>query len=160
MKTAMKSHLIIKVDRSIRPAYPDWEGGVRHWGIDRRPAEYNLGSLALCRTYLMPKGGDKVTYFQDKGIIHFCLGFADFSEIQRKLSEFADGVDVFRSYFGDEPIFALYDPIKGTSGCFKVSSLRVWKHEIIQEWQPVCQGFSGLAPHLAGESTFCPRRDA
>lgn len=91
---------IIRVDRSIRPAYPDWVTEVENLELeDTGPDEYDFTTVALWqydrqRRYLSLVNGHEVYgYLKKHSMLENCLSLRDGEEIQK--AEYA----VFRKFF-------------------------------------------------------------
>lgn len=90
---------MIRVDRSIRPVYPDWVKVVMHPELEAvGPAEYDLAKVELClhdeqKDGKWMKGTKLYSYLKETDRLKNCLGLHDALEIQKK------GIKVFRKLF-------------------------------------------------------------
>ena len=116
---------IIRVDRSIRPAYPDWTGVVMHPELENTGPE--RFDLAKVRDNLWlhdgQKNGGRVTgqviydHLKSTDTLKTCLGLRDGEEIQKK------GIEVFRQYFNGKAIFLWKSVVRHRDGGLSVPSL-------------------------------------
>ncbi len=92
---------IIRVDRSVRPAYPDWVEKAIHPELEcTGPAEYDLATAVSLWFHDLQKGGVTTgqviyDYLKKHGLLASCGSLPDALEIQKK------GVEVFRKIFGN-----------------------------------------------------------
>lgn len=96
---------IIRVNRSVRPTYPDFMEKVIHLELEcTGPAEYDLATAVSLWLHDGQKGSSttkgKVIYDHLKGhhMLRSCLSLQDALEIREK------GVTVFRKVFGDNDV--------------------------------------------------------
>ncbi|MEK9171661.1 MAG: hypothetical protein AAB782_00275 [Patescibacteria group bacterium] len=95
----------IRVNRSVKPAYPDWVKEVMHPELEcTGPANYNLQTAV--EEWLHDdqqdgsvQGGVIYTHLKKDNALADCLGLADLLAIQTK------GIAVFRKLFGDKAVF-------------------------------------------------------
>lgn len=97
---------IIRVDRSIRPAYPEWVKDVLHPELELSgPAEFDLAKVESWlhdgqKDGKWLKGEKLYEYLKSNKMLDRCLSFADALAIQAK------GVATFRAFFkGKAPFF-------------------------------------------------------
>jgi len=97
---------IIRVDRTVRPAYPDWVEKVMHLELEcTGPAEYDLATAVSLWLHDGQKGGSttkgKVIYdhLKKHSMLASCLSLQDALEIQKK------GVAVFQKVFGNKVVY-------------------------------------------------------
>ncbi len=95
---------IVRVDRSVRPVYPDWVEKVMHQKLENTgPAEYDASKLEL---WLHPdqksvvRGNVIYSHLEDKNLLSGCLGLRDLEEIRKK------GIAFFRQNFKGLAVFA------------------------------------------------------
>jgi len=104
-KEEVPLNTVVRVNRSVRPAYPDWVDKVMNPELESSgPAEYDLvTSIALWRHDGQESGvvtGQVVyDYLREHGMLTSCLSLSDALEIQKK------GVAVFRKVFGDNAVY-------------------------------------------------------
>lgn len=121
---------IIRVDRSIRPVYPDWVKTVMHPELENTgPAEYDGSKLDQ---WLHPdqknfvQGNAIYDYLNDKNLLSGCLGLRDLEEIQKK------GIAFFRQNFQGKAVFAWKSVVRRRGGNLNV---------------PYLCGFGGVVVH-------------
>lgn len=96
---------IIRVDRSVRPTYPDWVDKVMHPELESTgPTEYDLATAVSLWRHDGQKGSrctGQVIYdhLKGSGMLASCLSLQDAVEIQKK------GVAVFRQVFGNNFVY-------------------------------------------------------
>ena len=96
---------IIRVDRKVRPVYPDWMKRVMYPKLEAvGPAEYDLVKVELWlhdgqKNLGLVKGLDIYEHLKNNRMLNSCLGLRDGEEIKKK------GVAVFRKFFGGQAIF-------------------------------------------------------
>ena len=106
---------IIRVNRSISPAYPSWVK-VLHPELENiGPAEFDVSKLELWlhkdqKDGRLAQGKVIYEYLKEKEILVTCLGLTDLLEIQKK------GLAFFRKYFQDKAIFAWKSVVRHRDG--------------------------------------------
>ncbi|MES3031525.1 MAG: hypothetical protein V4697_03910 [Patescibacteria group bacterium] len=97
---------IVRVDRSVRPSYPDWAEEVIHLDLETLGStEYEISAVEQWfhdgqkdEKWI---GGDKIYHYLKKtGTLKTCLGLRDLEEIQKK------GLAFFRKYFDGKTVYA------------------------------------------------------
>jgi hypothetical protein len=103
---------IIRVDRSIRPVYPDWMEKPMHPELEMTgPAEFDAGKL---EQFLLEKqktgvvkGNDIYEHLKQTDTLKTCVGLRDLEEIQKK------GIDFFRKHFAGKAVFGFRSVVLG-----------------------------------------------
>ena len=96
---------IIRVDRAVRPVYPDWMKKVMHLELEATgAAEYDLATVQLWLHDGQKNGGVMVgntiyDHLKSNTMLESCLGLADGLAIQK------NGVEAFRKFFGGKAVF-------------------------------------------------------
>ena len=95
---------IIRVDRSVRPVYPDWMKKVMHPELEGAgPPEYDLATVEQWLHDDQKKGvvvGNRIyDHLKKTDALKTCLGLRDGEEIKKK------GIEVFRKFFGGKAVF-------------------------------------------------------
>jgi len=114
---------IIRVDRSIRPSYPDWVKEVMHPELETvGPAEYDITKLEQWLHDGQKGGkwieGNKIyAHLKKTDTLKTCLGLRDLEEIQKK------GIAYFRKHFAGKAVFAWASVVRGRHGNLSVPYL-------------------------------------
>ncbi len=124
---------IIRVNRSIRPEYPDWVERVVHPELESTgPAEYDLAATSL---WLHDRQRDGVAgqviydHLKQHGMLASCLSLQDAMEIQNK------GVAVFRQVFGDQFVYFWKSVVQSRDARYLyVPSLGVLGDQVVLRW--------------------------
>ena len=96
---------IVRVDRSIRPVYPDWVKTVMHPELEPTGlVEYDLGAVDPWlhdgqKNGRCMEGHKLYEYLKENGMLESCLSLRDGEEIQKK------GIAVFRKFFQGKAVF-------------------------------------------------------
>ena len=96
---------IVRVDRSIRPVYPDWVKTVMHPELEPTGlVEYDLGAVDPWlhdgqKNGRSMEGNELYEYLKEKKMLESCLSLRDGEEIQKK------GIAVFRKFFQGKAVF-------------------------------------------------------
>ena len=96
---------IIRVDRSVRPAYPGWVDKVMNPELDSTgPAEYDLATSISLWLHDGQEGGTTngmviYDHLKKHDMFPSCLSLQDAQQIQKK------GVAVFRKVFGNNAVY-------------------------------------------------------
>ncbi|OGI27472.1 MAG: hypothetical protein A2359_05050 [Candidatus Moranbacteria bacterium RIFOXYB1_FULL_43_19] len=106
---------IIRIDRSIRPAYPDWVQMVMHPELeDTGPAEFDLAEVEQWLHNKQKRGvveGNVIYQFlKDNDMLKTCLGLRDGEEIQKK------GIDLFRRFFKGKAVYLWKSVVRDRDG--------------------------------------------
>ncbi|MBI4092896.1 MAG: hypothetical protein HY420_03145 [Candidatus Kerfeldbacteria bacterium] len=96
---------IVRVNRSVRPAYPDWVDKVMNPELESTgPAEYDLATSIALWLHEGQQGGVVTgqviyAYLNEHDLLRSCLSLQDALEIQK------NGVAVFQKVFGDKIVY-------------------------------------------------------
>ncbi len=96
--------ILIRVDRFVRPVYPDWVKTVMHPELEATgPVEYDLGTIDPWlhdgqKNGCYMEGNKLYEYLKEKKMLEGCLSLRDGEEIQKK------GLAVFRKFFRGKAI--------------------------------------------------------
>lgn len=112
---------IIRVDRSIRPVYPDWAD--KKWVNDEKfmalektgPSEYGLQSIEQWLHDRQKNGGRRrgqviQDYLTSSNMLESCLGLADLLAIQKF------GIEIFRKHFAGKAAFGWKSVVRDRDG--------------------------------------------
>ncbi len=127
---------ILRVDRSVRPQYPDWVDKVMHPELENTgPKRFDLGRV---RDNLWlhdgQKNGGRVTgqviydYLKSTDTLKTCLGLRDGEEIRKK------GIKTFRKYFGGKAVFLWKSIVRNRSGSLSVPYLFEYVGQVVVYW--------------------------
>ncbi len=114
---------LIRVDRSIRPLYPDWAKTVMHPELEPTgPAEYDLTSVVLWlhdgqKNGRYMEGHKLYEYLKEKKMLESCLSLRDGEEIQRK------GIAIFRKFFQGKVVFLWKSVVQDCNGSLRIPRL-------------------------------------
>lgn len=111
----------IRVNRSIRPAYPNWVVEVMHPELEAvGPSEYDLAKQVELYLHENQKNGkwmkgtELYEHLKKTDILKNCLGLHDAVEIQKK------GIRVFRKLFGGKAVSCWKSVVRHCDGCLRV----------------------------------------
>ena len=113
----------IRVNRSIRPVYPDWVKTVMHPELELTGlGEYDLGDVEPWLNDIQKNGcyieGHKLyECLKEKRMLESCLSLLDGEEIQKK------GIAVFRKFFQGKTVFLWKSVVQDRKGNLGVPSL-------------------------------------
>lgn len=124
---------IIRVDRSIRPIYPDWVQTVMHPEFENTgPAEFDLSEV---EQWLYPKQKKSVVngnviyqYLKDNNMLKTCLGLRDGEEIRKK------GIDLFRKFFQGKVVYLWKSVVRRRVGLLRVPFLHGGVSLVVLDW--------------------------
>jgi len=113
---------VVRVDRSIRPTYPDWTKNVIHPELETTgPAMFYAGAL---EQYLVPGQVDGVVegnfiykHLTGGKMLEECLGLRDLEEIQKM------DLDFFRKHFPGKAVFGWKSVVQSRLGDLNVPYL-------------------------------------
>ncbi len=114
---------IIRVNRSIRPSYPDWMKEVMHPELETiGPAEYDGTKLEQWLHDGQKDGkwieGNKIyAHLKKTDTLKTCLGLRDLEEIQKK------GIAYFRKHFAGKAVFGWASVVRDRNGDLSVPYL-------------------------------------
>lgn len=138
---------IIRVNRSTRPAYPDWVDKVMHPDLEGTgPAEFDLATTSLW-LHTNQQGGSTTTgtviydYLKKHDMLTSCLSLQDAVEIQKK------GVAAFRKVFGNNIVYFWKAVVQDRDGRrLGVPYLDVDGDEVVLCWYWLGDGWYGSGP--------------
>lgn len=144
----MSNDNIIRVDRSVRPAYPDWVNEVMHPGLENiGPAEYDIFAVEQWLHDDQKNGGytrcKKIyAYLKDTDMLKTCLGLRDLEEIQKK------GVVFFRKYFRSKSVFGWKGVARDRDGILSAPFLYDDGVKVVLRWSWLGLDWDGGNPAL------------
>lgn len=139
---------IIRVDRSIRPSYPDWVKRVMHPELENTgPAEYDITKTELWLHDGQKDGkwieGNKIyTHLKDTGNLKNHCGPRDLEEIQKK------GIAFFRKHFKGKVVFAWQGIVRDRNGDLYVPYLYGYGGKVVLVWSWLAYVWDGNGPGL------------
>ncbi len=139
---------IIRVDRSIRPSYPDWMKEVMHPELELAgSAEYDISAIAQWLHDGQKDGkcieGNKIyDHLKKTDTLKICLGLRDLEEIQKK------GIAFFRKYFKDKEVLGWASIVRHHKGGLGVSSLYEHCGNVVLHWRWTGNNWYGSHPAL------------
>ena len=139
---------IIRVDRSIRPSYPDWAKVVMHPELEPLgPTEYNIAEVDQWFHDGQKDGkwieGNKIySHLKDADTLKTCLGLRDLEEIQKK------GIAFFREHFKGKAVFAWKSVVRSSHGGLYVPYLYEDGGKVVLYWGWLGYGWDGNNPGL------------
>ena len=125
---------IIRVDRSIRPTYPDWVKTVMHPELEPLgPAEYDISQV---KQWLHDgqkdgewiEGNNIYSHLKETDTLKICLGLRDLEEIQKK------DVAFFRKHFGGKLVFGWSGVVRDRLRRLRVPCLDEGGDEVVLDW--------------------------
>jgi hypothetical protein len=125
---------LIRVDRSIRPVYPDWVKTVMHPELELTgPVEYDLGTIDPWlhdgqKNGRSMEGHKLYEYLKEKKMLESCLSLRDGEEIQKK------GLAVFRKFFQGKAVFLWKSVVQSRDGDLRVPYLCGDDDEVVVHW--------------------------
>lgn len=143
---------IVRVDRSIRPVYPDWvkEGATdtpEFISLEKLgPPEFDASKL---RQWVHSKKKKKVVvgtviydFLIQKKMLPICLGLADLLGIQAK------GIEFFRQHFKNKAVFGWRSVLPRRDGDLLVPCLVLGGGRVVLYWHWLGYGWSAYSPGL------------
>jgi hypothetical protein len=125
---------IIRVDRSIRPSYPDWMKEVMHPELESvGPAEYDISAIEQWLHDGQKDGkyieGNKIyNHLKKTDTLKTCLGLRDLEEIQKK------GIAFFRKHFKGKAVFGWAGVMRDRNGYLVVPYLYEFDGKVVLDW--------------------------
>lgn len=124
---------IVRVDRSVKPTYPDWMERVMHPELELAgPAEYDLLKVGQWLHDDQKRGsvqGKTIYKHLQKGdALATCLNLQDGLAIQAK------GIAVFRKLFAGKAVFLWGSVVRGSDGDLNVPYLLEHVGKVILHW--------------------------
>ena len=139
---------IIRVDRSVRPSYPDWARLVMNPELENTgPAEYDLATVDQWLHDGQKNGGYMrgqalYDHLKSNGLLDSCLGLADGMEIKAK------GIAVFRKFFKGNAVFLWRSVVRRSDGSLRVPCLYEGGGELVLFWYWLDNYWRGNGPAL------------
>lgn len=139
---------IIRVNRSVRPSYPDWAKTVMHPELEPTgPAEYDIEKVEQWLHDGQKDGkwieGNKIyAHLKETDTLKTCLGLRDLEEIQKK------GIAFFRKYFQGKAVFGWKSVVRNRYGILFVPCLCEDDDEVVVRWSWLARGWDGRSPAL------------
>ncbi|MDP3962679.1 MAG: hypothetical protein Q8Q03_02325 [bacterium] len=124
---------IIRVDRSIRPSYPDWMKEVMHPELGVGPAEYDISAVEQWLHDGQKNGkyieGNKIyNHLKKTDTLKDCLGLRDLEEIQKK------GIAFFWKHFKGKAVFGWAGIVRRSDGSLGVPCLCEGDDRVVLDW--------------------------
>ena len=124
---------IVRVDRSVKPTYPDWMKKVMHPDLELAgPAEYDLSKVDQWLHDDQKRGsvvGNTIYKHLQKGDnLATCLNLQDGLAIQQK------GIAVFRKLFAGKAVFLWGSVVRDSYGRLDVPVLCERGGEVVVDW--------------------------
>lgn len=139
---------IIRVDRSIRPSYPNWMKTVIHPEMESNGhAEYDISAVEQYLHEKQKKGGriegnEIYAHLKKSDTLKTCLGLRDLEEIQKK------GIAFFRKHFQDKYVFGWKGVVRIRDGCLSAPYLFGGGGEVVLRWIWLGNAWSDRDPAL------------
>jgi len=139
---------IIKVDRSQKPAYPEWVTEALYPKLEQTgPWEFDITSLEL---YLHEKqksgsyigGHDLHKHLKKQEMLAGCLGLTDILAIQ------ARGIEFFRKHFQGKAVFAWKSIVQNSGRLLRVPCLYEDGGQVVLGWDWLGRGWRAGNPAL------------
>ena len=124
---------IVRVDRSVKPSYPDWFKKLEHPELELAgPAEYDLNTVSQWLHDDQKNGsvqGNTIYKHLQKGdALATCLNLQDGLAIQQK------GIAVFRKLFAGKAVFLWGSVVQGRNGDLDVPYLYGSGGKVVVYW--------------------------
>ena len=142
------SPFVVKVDRSVKPIYPDWMEKLLHPELETTgSAEFNLADVSLWLHEGQQNGGVTIgnpiyEHLRDKDMLETCLNLQDGLAIQKK------GIAVFRKFFGGKAVFLWKSVVQDRGGGLSVPDLCEYDGQVVVGWRWLDDSFCGGGPAL------------
>ena len=139
---------IVRVDRTVRPTYPDWFKKLEHPELEcSGPTEYNLQDGVEQRLHDEQKrravqGNTIYKHLTDANTHASCLNLQDGLAIQQK------GIAVFRKLFGGKAVFLWGSVVRHRNGSLRVPFLCESGGEVVVDWRWLGRHWYSLSPAL------------
>lgn len=144
-----KRDSLIRVERSIRPSYPDWMKEALYEDLEKMtgPLEYDISSVVPWLHDGQKNGGWMTgnnihDYLKRTDALVTCLGLRDLEEIQKK------GTDFFREHFQGKVVFAWKGVVRRRDGRLHVPALCVGGGGGVLAWCWLDDAWHGGYPAL------------
>ena len=124
---------IIRVDRSVRPSYPDWVKTVMHPELENTgPSEYDVSKDEWLHDGQKEgkriEGNKIYTHLKESGDLPNHYTLRDLEEIQKK------GITFFRKYFAGKAVFAWGSVVRDRDGHLYVPYLYERGGRVVLGW--------------------------
>lgn len=142
------SDSIIRINRSVKPTYPDWVVKVLHPELEMTgPAEYNAAKLEQWLHDDQKDGGwirgQKIyEHLKNNNMLESCIGLADLLAIQAK------GIYFFRKHFAGKMVFGWKSVVRSRFGNLRAPCLCESGDEVYLHWRGLEGAWGGLGPAL------------
>lgn len=139
---------IIRVDRSVRPEYPNWMKDVLHPQLELSgPAEFDLSKVEQWLHNGQKDGGwimgaEIYRDLKANNMLGSCLNLADLKAIQ------ARGIEMFRRHFAGKTVFGWKSVILSSIGNHNVPCLTTGNGKVALCWEWLARSRHGNAPAL------------
>lgn len=138
---------IVRVDRSVKPTYPNWMKKVMHPELELAgPAEYDLSQVEQWFHDDQKRGsvvGNTIYKHLQKGdALATCLNLQDGLAIQQK------GIAVFRKLFAGKAVFLWGSVVQDRDGNLDVPSLCDHGDRVVVRWRWLGDRFGSGRPAL------------
>ena len=143
---------IIRVNRSIRPSYPDWMKEVIHPELEAvGPSEYDGAKLEQWLHDGQKDGkwieGNKIyAHLKKTDTLKTCLGLRDLEEIQKK------GIANFRKHFAGKAVFGWASVVRNRLGSLRVPYLFERGGKVVLYWHWLDDSWGRSHPALCHAS--------
>lgn len=136
---------IIRVDRSVRPVYPDWMKKVMHPELEGvGPSEYDLATVVQWLHDDQKTGvatGNRIyDHLKKTDALKTCLGLRDGEEIKKK------GIEVFRKFFRGKAVFLWASVVQDRDGDLGVPCLVGHGGDVVVYWYWLDYDWDGSGP--------------
>ena len=125
---------LVRVDRSVKPTYPDWFKKLEHPELEcSGPTEYNLQTGVEQWLHDQQKCGSVQgntihTHLKKDNALTSCLNLQDGLAIQAK------GIAVFRKLFGGKAVFLWGSVVRNRGGNLLVPYLYEYGDKVVVDW--------------------------
>ena len=139
---------LVRVDRSIRPVYPDWVKTVMHPELEPTGlVEYDLGAVDPWlhdgqKNGRYMEGNELYEYLKEQKMLESCLSLRDGEEIQKK------GPTVFRRFFQGKAVFLWKSVVQFRCGSLYVPCLCEGGDQVVVHWDWLDDGWGDYFPAL------------
>ena len=137
---------LIRVDRTIKPVYPDWLKKVMHPELEAQgPAEYDLANVEQWLHDGQKNGkwieGNKIyAHLKDNDLLKTCLTLRDGEEIKK------NGVEAFRKFFKGKALFLWGSVVQNDDGVLYVPYLSGVGGKVVVRWLGLVYGWGVSNP--------------
>ena len=125
---------IIRINRSVQPAYPDWVKEALHPEMEKTsPSEFDAAKLEQWlhdgqKDGKWVKGQVIYEFLKNNNMLESCLGLADLLAIQ------ARGITFFRQHFADKAVFGWKWVVQDRCGSLNVPYLYEFGGKVVLDW--------------------------